>query len=121
MEIELINSGLYAFIQENYKSAADQFSKALEKDPNNIQALIYRAATYYKLGRYASGVDDLNKALSENKNVDFEYEILYNRAKLHISSNNFKAALDDLNRISTIAGLTDEKKANVDKLIKLIS
>lgn len=121
MEIELIKSGLEAFMQENYQTAIDQFSKALEKDVDNIEGLIYRAASYNKLGNSSAGVEDLNKAESLNKNEEHSYEILYNRAKLLINLNNFKSALDDLNKAKSLNGLNDEKKTNLEKLIKLIS
>jgi len=121
MDYELIQSGLEAFIQENYKTSVDQFSKALEKSSENIEALIYRAASYNKLGNFNSGIEDLNKAESENKNEEFTYEILYHRAKLFINLNNFKSAQDDLTKAKSLNGLSDEKKTNVEKLIKIIS
>ncbi len=121
MEFELIKSGLEAYMEENYKTAVDQFSKALEKDTNNVEALIYRAASYNKLGNFSAGLDDLNRAECDNKNEQHSYEIFYNRAKLLINLNNFKSASEDLNKAKSLNGLSDERKTNVEKLIKLIS
>jgi len=121
MELELTRSGLEAFMQENYITAVDQFSKALEKNTNTIEALIYRSASYNMLGDFSAGIDDLNKAESENQIEELSYEIFYNRAKLLINLNNFKSALEDLNKAKNLNGLSDENKTNVEKLIKLIS
>ena len=121
MEIELIKSGLISFIEENYKTAIDQFTKALERTPDNIEALIYRGSTFDKIGNYKLGLEDLDKAFAENKNELLNYDILYTRAKLYLNSNNFKAALEDLNKAKEIHGLKEEQTSNIDKLIKLVS
>ena len=121
MEIELVKQGLKEFINENYKTSIDQFSKALEKNPHCTEAFIYRASSNEKLGNYNLAIEDLDKAQLEENYSQYEYDILYGRAKLLIYLNIFKPALEELTKAKQLENLTEEKKSNLEKLIKLVS
>ncbi len=121
MELEFVRQGLKEFGYENYKTSIDQFSKALEKNPNCIEAFIYRASSYEKLGNYNLAIEDLDKAQLEENYSKYEYDILYARAKILIGLNIFKPALEELKKAKEIENLTIEKISNLDKLINLVS
>ena len=121
MELEFVKQGLKEFVLENYKTSVDQFSKALEKNPNCTEAFICRASSYEKLGSYNLAIEDLDKAQAGENYSKFEFDILYARAKILINMNIFKPALEELNRAKEIENLTQENKSNLDKLIKIVA
>ncbi len=118
MDSDLIHSGLISYMDENFKTAVDQFSKALEKNPDNFEALVYRACSFLKLGNYSSSIDDLNKAdkLKENN-----YEVLYNRAKAYFLSMDFTKGQAELVRLKELSGLSEEQQSNVQSLFSRFS
>lgn len=51
----------------NYKGAMEDYSKILQYDPKNEDALIQRGATKINLNDNSGAIDDLNKAIEINK------------------------------------------------------
>jgi Flp pilus assembly protein TadD len=119
MDSELIHSGLISYMDENYKTAVDQFSKALEKNHDNSEALFYRGASFIKIGNYSSALTDLDKAdkLKEN-----DYEIIYKKALAYFMSMDFSSGHKELDRLRKLSeNINDEQKDKVEDLTRRFS
>ncbi len=113
MSDEFIHTGLTSFLEENYKTAIDQFTKSLEKNNSNIKAFIYRACSYIKQGNYQSAFSDLENASKINASC---YDVVYNRARVNFLMGNLAAFKEDLNIVNGLNDLSDEQKSNIDQL-----
>ncbi len=113
MSDELVHSGLISYMDENYLTAVDQFSKSLERDPNNFKALIYKACALIKLGEYPAALLCLNNADNLNPNC---YDVLYNRARAYLLLGDLKSSQTDLVSLGNIKGLSDEQKENISHI-----
>jgi tetratricopeptide (TPR) repeat protein len=113
MEKELVNIGLTNYMEENYRTAIDQFSKSLEKSSDNFDALVYRGCSYIKLGDYSSAITDLNHAEKINGN---NYEVLYNRAKAYFLNMDNKNGHSDITQAGELSDLSEEQKENISSL-----
>jgi tetratricopeptide (TPR) repeat protein len=75
----------------NHKDAIDQFTKAINMEPEYAQAYVERSRSYESLGELQHAADDLKRALT------FELkqpELYYDAARLNFLLNNHKEALD---------------------------
>ena len=113
MEDDLIHNGVEAYINQNYKTAVDQFSKCLEKNSENFSALIYRGCSLIKLGEYSGALTDFNNA---EKIKGSNYDVLYNRSKAHFMNMDFKSGQDDLNKAQALENLSDEERLSIANL-----
>jgi len=119
MDSELIHSGLISYMDENYKTALDQFSKALEKNSENSEALFYRGSSFIEIGDYSSGLKDLDKADKLKQN---DYEIIYKKSLAYFMSMDFKSGLKELDRLKLMSeNLDDEQKEKLDSLSRRFS
>jgi tetratricopeptide (TPR) repeat protein len=118
MSDDFIHSGLTSYIDENYNTAVDQFSKSIQKNENIEQALIYRACSYIQIGDYSSAITDLNYAESLSTNY---YEVFYNRAKAFYLCGDFKSSLSDINKLKELNNLTEEQIERVNVLEKKLT
>jgi tetratricopeptide (TPR) repeat protein len=79
----------------NHKDAIEQFTKAIELNPEFIHAYIERARSYEALNELQKAVDDYNRALVfETKNE----ELYFNAARVDFKLGNNKEALDLINK-----------------------
>ncbi|KAM4810042.1 small glutamine-rich tetratricopeptide repeat-containing protein alpha [Rhinophrynus dorsalis] len=69
---------------ENFESAVNYYTKALDLNPTNAVYFCNRAAAYSKLGNYAGAVRDCEEAIS----IDPNYSKAYGRMGLALSSLN---------------------------------
>ncbi len=113
MEDNLVQSGLAAFIEENYKTAIDQFSKSLQKNSDNYEALLFRGCTFLKTGDYSKAIDDFTQA--EKLNGE-SYELLLNRTKAYFLNMDCASAQADLEKTKKLCNLTEEQKNEVQLL-----
>jgi len=58
--------GLY--ITGLYPLAKEEFTKVLTSDPNNFEALVFRAYTHIKLNSFADALKDAEAAVNLNSN-----------------------------------------------------
>lgn len=54
-------------VLNNYEESLENYQKALEKEPNNVEFLKNRAACYQDLKMYEEAANDLNRALAQNE------------------------------------------------------
>ena len=72
------------------KEAIKNYKKALDLDPNNIYALLFRAESYWRQKNYDDALKDLNTVLKidpENKYA------IYDLAKVHSDAGNYLIAI----------------------------
>ncbi len=119
MDSELIHSGLISYMDENYKTALDQFSKALEKNSENSEALLYRGSTFIETGNYSNALQDLDKADKLKPN---DYEIIYKKALAYFMSMDFTSGNKELNRLKSMSeNFNEEQKEKIDSLSRRFS
>ena len=81
------------------QAALANFDKALELDPNYVDAWVRKGVTLYDIDRLQEAEDCLNKAVKLNPK---EFKAVYNRGKLHLINNNIEEALNDLDRATSL-------------------
>jgi tetratricopeptide (TPR) repeat protein len=62
-EAKLINHGLEVANQGNYPAAIRDYREALERDPQNVQALTFQGFAYYKSGQHTQAIESLRRAI----------------------------------------------------------
>lgn len=98
--------GISSLKKKRFKQAIQEFSKALEYDPKNIDAYYYRGFAYELLNDFKMAIRDYSKTIELNPMADNAY--LY-RGMCHFSLRNWDAALSDFTRSIEVAKkLTDE-------------
>jgi|GEM_PF-1617239 tetratricopeptide (TPR) repeat protein len=86
----------YAYINLfRYDEAANSFKKALEIEPNNIEALKGRGLSLHMLKKYSEALEIFNKALEIDPDNDV---LLYNRGSALCELGRYEEALKDLER-----------------------
>lgn len=92
MEEDFISVGLLNYADYNYKTALENFSKALSKNNDNSEALLYRGICHLKLGNYESSINDLNKAQGLSKQ---SFDICYYRGLAYLYNSEVSYAKTD--------------------------
>ncbi|MFN6050183.1 MAG: tetratricopeptide repeat protein, partial [Planctomycetia bacterium] len=77
----------------NFQKAVEDFSKAIELDPNCVEAFHRRAAATFNLGKYAESLPDFDKAVNL---APANAEIRRNRALPLMHLRQFDKAIEDL-------------------------
>ena len=74
-EENFYKSGNKKFDENDYQGAIDDFSKAIELDPQNVELeYTYRARAKFSLGDYQGAIDDYTKAIElDSENGELEY------------------------------------------------
>ena len=78
----------------NTEAAMKDFSKVINTDRDNEEALIMRANIYVKQNKTQQAIIDFKKAIITNPNNGSAY---IGRARMYINQKKYDAALDDLN------------------------
>lgn len=74
---QLTEYGQEKYNKEDYLSAVEYYSKALELRKNNLRALYYRALSFIKLEKYESSINDFNLLIELKPDA---YEAYFYRA-----------------------------------------
>jgi tetratricopeptide (TPR) repeat protein len=84
--------GLISSINKKYVQAAEQFTKVLNHEPDNLKALYNRSLSKAMLEDYQSAISDLNKCIR----IDSTYaNAYYSRAYWLETTENYEAAIHD--------------------------
>ncbi|XP_072338305.1 small glutamine-rich tetratricopeptide repeat-containing protein alpha-like isoform X2 [Scyliorhinus torazame] len=95
---------------ENYQSAVDYYSKAIELNPSNAVYYCNRAAALSKLGNYTGAVQDCEKAIA----FDPSYSKAYGRMGLALASlNKYSEAVDYYKKALELDPENESYKANL--------
>lgn len=97
MEEDFVAVGLLNYIDQNYKTALENFNKAVNINADNSEAVLFRGIALLKLGNYDKAINDFNK--SESLNSKSGFELNYNRglaylfnSEIAFAKSNFEAA-----------------------------
>lgn len=78
-------------VDDDFEGALESFSAALELDNNSVKALTGRAATFIKLEKYTSGLQDANAAIKLDEKCEVAY---FRKGVACFALDEFETALD---------------------------
>jgi tetratricopeptide (TPR) repeat protein len=94
-----LQNGIDHYNQKQYSHSIRNLTMALDYDPQNGYAFIYRARAQYGLGNNQDAIEDYSKMLAINPGY---VEIYYERGLVHSEAGNFLAALEDYSQAINI-------------------
>ena len=71
------------FDKEDYQGAIDDYSKAIELDPQNLKAFSSRGDAKFNLEDYQGAIDDYSKAIELNPADKFKKKLLQSRSEAY--------------------------------------
>jgi tetratricopeptide (TPR) repeat protein len=92
---QFYKTGLTFVEAGNHKDAVDQFSKAVDLDPEYAQAYVERSRSYEALGDLQNASDDLKRALTFEQK---QPELYYEASRINFNLEKYKEALDLINK-----------------------
>lgn len=96
---QMIKAGQRFMDGMKYEAALDQFTRAIEIDPNRPEGYLARAQAYEKMKRYDEAYRDIEKALVLAPN---NVNVLYNAGRICNLLGKYEEALTHLNRVTAI-------------------
>jgi tetratricopeptide (TPR) repeat protein len=89
---DLYADGMYAFVNENYESSIDMFTRAAELNPDNKLVFVSKGAAYLKLDRAEEALQEINHAIEIDENYAKAYHL---RGLVNEKMGNDTEALND--------------------------
>ena len=83
----------------NAKAAIANYNKALELNPNYLDALVRRGVTYYENKDYDAALHDLNQAIALSPR---SFKAVYNRGRVFLAKGLYEEAVNDLVRAASL-------------------
>lgn len=121
---EFFDRGLLKAKQKDYTGAIEEFTKALELNPQMISAYYQRALAYYDLGAIPQAVFDYDQVLKLNPD---KVEAYYSRALAKLALKNLPGALKDVDKAIEVnrdfpaaynlRGVVQRKLGNIESAI----
>uniref|UniRef100_A0A672LRM1 Small glutamine-rich tetratricopeptide repeat (TPR)-containing, beta n=1 Tax=Sinocyclocheilus grahami TaxID=75366 RepID=A0A672LRM1_SINGR len=107
---QLKNEGNNHMKEENYSSAVDCYTKAIELDQRNAVYYCNRAAAHSKLGNYTEATGDCERAIA----IDPSYSKAYGRMGLALTSmSKYPEAISYFNKALVLDPENDTYKSNL--------
>ena len=97
---ENIDTGIYFYNNQQYTQAVDNFTLALEQEPNNETATFYTAQCYQESGSNIKSLMYYNQ-ITNDKNNEFYYNAQFNKASIYIELGLTSKATKILNELSS--------------------
>lgn len=94
--IPFYHKGTSLLSQEKFQAAIEEYTKAIELDPNFIMAYIFRANAKLKTKDWNSAIEDFDKALSLKPN---DVSCTLNRGICKYENGDIKSAIEDFNTV----------------------
>jgi tetratricopeptide (TPR) repeat protein len=110
---QFYKTGLTFVEAGNHKDAIEQFTKALNVDPEYAQAYVERARSYEAAGDLQNAADDFKRALTFEQK---ESELYYDAARVNYSLGNFNDALELINKSIAL----DKKSESAFRLLSRV-
>ena len=92
---EHFEQGVNCLAEENYDCAIENYTKAIELNPNSAEPFKYRAAAYYSKGDFDLAVQDYNKAVELNPN---DPNTIYGRGVAYFNRGDYDRAIENYNK-----------------------
>jgi tetratricopeptide (TPR) repeat protein len=84
-----------SFDSERYKDAIEDFSRAIEKDSNDVEAYNLRGRAYVSIKEHEKALGDFDKAIELNQDY---VEAYFNRGQLHRNREDYDIAIIDFDK-----------------------
>lgn len=91
----LYKNGMSAFINQDYNTAIERFSQALDNNPDAYRVWVSRGASHLKTGQTQRALSDLNKAVALRPAYARAYHM---RALAYDKDGDMDAAIRDLDK-----------------------
>lgn len=91
--LDLVDQGANAYRDGDLTKAINYFTQAIDRDPQNVKAMLYRAYARQDNGDYLNAISDF----SQMRIAPLQPGNLAGIGSCHTGLNNFTAALDDFN------------------------
>ncbi|MEM6754538.1 MAG: tetratricopeptide repeat protein [Cyanobacteria bacterium P01_C01_bin.38] len=124
IEQESFEIGLEKAKQKDYAGAIEEFSKALQVNPEFIKAYYQRGLAYYDLGKIPQAVFDYDEVL---KRDSYHVEAYFCRALARLALKNLPGALKDVDKTIelnsykagayNLRGVVERKLGNIERAI----
>lgn len=124
MEQESFVMGLEKAKQKDYAGAIEEFTKALQVNPEFVEAYYQRGLAYYDLGKIPQAVFDYDEVL---KRDSYYVEAYYCRALARLALKNLPGALKDVDKTIelncykagayNLRGVVERKLGNIESAI----
>lgn len=85
--------------KEDYKGASEAYTKAIELDPENVNAMLQRAFCYNVMGDYEKSISDYSKIISLKPDHKFSY---LSRGSARNKLKKYKEAIGDFDKVITL-------------------
>lgn len=100
---ELENCGIWIAIyvrmceyNDDYEAALDIYNQILEAEPDQDVIRSRAANCYYKLGRYADALREINTAMKTSSDI----ELIGRRADIYVAAGDYRAAISDFSSLT---------------------
>ena len=98
---DLLQQGNQALKNQDYQTAIGVFTRILEREPDNGQAVYNRAVCYLATNQTDKAFDGLNTAIGLNSNYAPAY---LNRGAIYVQKKEFAGAISDFTRVIELDG-----------------
>ena len=92
---EVINHGTHYLNLKEYQQALENYDRAIQLNPNEAVAYIFRGVAYYELGNYQQAIKDYDRAIQLDPNRARAYHY---RGSAFSSLGNYQQAIKDYDR-----------------------
>jgi tetratricopeptide (TPR) repeat protein len=96
---EWFSQGMQYFQKKEYDKALAAYSRAIELQPDLVQAYANRGAVYNRLGKYDRAIADFDKAVALDKDNSSVYE---NRGLAYFNAGQYEKAIKDYTSAITL-------------------
>ncbi len=76
-----VKKGNEYYKSKQYQKAIEEYSKSIEKDPEDSEALLYRGNSYYKKNDLKNALRDYKKGLNLSENSESKSDFYYNMGR----------------------------------------
>ena len=113
----LISSGRVKYGENKYEDSIEDFTKAIKKIPNFIDAYIWRGMANFKFKKYADSIEDFNKSIDRIPTIEsnpFSFLAYFHRGNVKFALKDYQGAMVDFNKAKDLVYAA--KEAGVDSV-----
>ncbi|XP_063387751.1 serine/threonine-protein phosphatase 5 [Cydia fagiglandana] len=105
------------FKKQNYNTAIELYSKAIEKNPNNAVYFANRSISNLRLENFGYALTDASRAIELDRSYTKAY---YRRAAAHMSLGKYKLALKDFEFVTKVRPNDQDAKMKFNECNKIV-